>query len=79
MDEELRMSLRVPLVCPVCGGLMKGKSTNTWYDYRCCVECYIYFLEARPAKIKQWMEGWRPSPVQIDQKWRAFGREDVEI
>ena len=58
-------SLRVPAHCPVCEGLMKGKSTFTYYDYGCCVDCYIFFLETRPKKIEEWKAGWRPNAEQI--------------
>lgn len=57
-------SLRVPVFCPVCKGLMKGKSTNTFYDYGCCVECFIFFIEGR---VDRWKGGWRPSPEDIDR------------
>ncbi len=58
--------LRVPCFCPICGGLMKGRSTYTFYDYGCCIDDYIWFLEGRPEKIKAWKEGWRPSPEEVD-------------
>lgn len=56
------------MFCPVpgCGGLMKGtKSTFTYYDYGCCVGCYIWFLEDRPEKIAKWKAGWRPSEDEM--------------
>lgn len=60
-------SLRVPIFCPVsgCGTLMKGKSTYTYYDYGCCIDCYIWFLEGRPGTIKRWKEGWRPNEDEM--------------
>jgi hypothetical protein len=70
--EELRAQLRVPAICPVCSGFMKGKSTFTWYDYGCCVECYIFFLEERPARIEAWKAGWRPSEAEVEAKREAF-------
>jgi hypothetical protein len=58
---------RVPAFCPICTFTMKGKSTNTYYDYGCCIDCYIWFLEDRPEKQKMWKEGWRPSTAQLAQ------------
>lgn len=57
---------RVPAFCPVCQLLMKGKSTCTYYDWKCCINCYIEFLEHSVNKQQQWKEGWRPSKEQID-------------
>ncbi len=51
-------SLMVPCWCPVCSGPMKGKSTNTYYDWGCCVLCHIFFVEGREER---WKSGWRPS------------------
>ena len=65
-------SLVVPVFCPVCCGLMKGKSTYSYYNYGCCMDCQIYFLEDRPEKIKAWKEGWRPTKEQIDVMIEAF-------
>lgn len=56
------------MFCPVpgCGSLMKGsRSTNTYYDYGCCVGCFIWFLEGRPEKIEKWKAGWRPSEQEM--------------
>jgi hypothetical protein len=65
--------LRVPVFCPNCKGLMKGKSTNTFYDYGCCIDCFIFFLEHRPAKIEAWKQnGWRPSQEEIDKMIELF-------
>jgi hypothetical protein len=58
-------TLLVPCWCPVCNGMMKGKSTYTWYDYACCVDCYIWFLDGRPATIEKWKAGWRPDDAQL--------------
>jgi len=46
---------------------MKGRSTFTFYDYGCCIDCYVWFLEGRPEKIAKWKGGWRPSEVEIAQ------------
>ena len=59
------LDLRVPSFCPVCSGLMKGRSTFTFYDYSCCIDCYIFFLEGRPDKIQKWKDGWRPSEEEL--------------
>ena len=59
-------NLRVPAFCPNCHGLMKGRSTFTFYDYGCCIDCYIWFLEDRPEKIRRWKEeNWRPSSEEM--------------
>jgi len=45
---------------------MKGSKSNyTFYDYGCCVNCFIEFIEGREQR---WKDGWRPSPEEI----RAF-------
>lgn len=64
-DEVERKQLLVPCWCPVCGGLMKGKSTITWSTFGCCIDCKIWFLEDRPEKIAKWKAGWRPSPEEM--------------
>lgn len=61
MSEELR-KLRVPAWCPLCGDPMKGKSTNSWYDWQVCVMCFIEFIETREQR---WRDGWRPTPEQL--------------
>lgn len=61
-------SLRVPIFCPICSGLMKGnKSTYSFYSYNCCYDCVIFWLEDRPEAIKRWKDGWRPSVEEIDR------------
>jgi len=55
-------SLRVPAFCPICSGLMMGRSTYSWYDYGTCVNCFIYFIEGR---VQRWKEGWRPSAEEL--------------
>lgn len=62
MEEKTLVELRVPAFCPVCNGLMKGKSTNTFYDYGCCIDCKIFFVEGREER---WKAGWRPKPSEI--------------
>lgn len=60
MDTE---SLRVPAFCPVCERLMVGlKSISTWYNHRCCIDCFIEWVEEREER---WSTGWRPSPEQV--------------
>ncbi len=62
MSEETR-KLRVPTFCPQCSGLMKGKSTNTYYNHGVCVDCFIEFVDGRELR---WKSGWRPSQEQLD-------------
>lgn len=57
-------SLRVPLYCPICGHIMKGKSTASWYDFGCCIDCKIFFIEGREQR---WKDGWRPSEGEVAQ------------
>jgi hypothetical protein len=42
---------------------MKGKSTNTWYDWKVCVNCFIEFIEDREDR---WKSGWRPTSEAIE-------------
>jgi hypothetical protein len=65
MEEKTLADLRVPCFCPTCGGLMMGKSTNTFYDFGCCIDCFIYFLDGKQAKIAAWRAGWRPSQEDL--------------
>jgi hypothetical protein len=75
MTKELsNQDLRVPSFCPVCGGLMKGRSTFTFYDFGCCVDCYVWFLEDRPQKKLMWKEGWRPSEEEL-KKYKEFMKD----
>jgi len=62
MNDELQ-KFRVPGFCPICDGMMKGKSTNSYYDWKCCVMCFISFIEGREQR---WKDGWRPSPEDIE-------------
>lgn len=57
-------SLRVPAWCPHCQGLMKGRSTGTFYDWGVCIMCFILFIEGREAR---WRGGWRPSAEELEQ------------
>jgi hypothetical protein len=41
---------------------MKGKSTNTYYDWGVCTFCHIDFIEGREDR---WKTGWRPTPEQV--------------
>lgn len=56
-EEQTGRGERVPVWCPICQGLMKGKSTSTWYDWQCCIMCFINYIEGREAR---WKSGWRP-------------------
>ena len=64
MNESERLSLRVPMWCPVCKSIMKGsKSNHTYYNYDCCVNCFIEFVEGREER---WEGGWRPTDELLD-------------
>lgn len=59
------ITLRVPSFCPICDLIMKGnKSTASYYDFGCCANCHIEFIEHREEK---WKSGWRPSQADIDK------------
>jgi hypothetical protein len=61
-------TLRVPAFCPVCDLLMMGKSTYSFYNYGCCIDCQIFYIEGRE---KRWQDGWRPSKEEV-QRRREF-------
>ncbi len=63
--------LRVPAFCPVCKGLMKGRSTYTYYDYGACVDCFIYFIEDR---VDRWKSGWRPTESELARYQENMGK-----
>ena len=70
MDE----SLRVPVWCPLCHDIMKGTKSNiTYYNYGCCVNCFIQFIEGREMR---WKSGWRPTKEEVDKYIEAS--ESVE-
>lgn len=62
--------LRVPVWCPICSGLMKGKSTNTYYDWGCCAICHIFFIEGREER---WRSGWRPGEQDLESMSKQLG------
>lgn len=66
MEDKTMAQLRVPCFCPVCDGMMKGKSTSTFYDFGCCIDCFIQFVEGREPR---WRGGWRPSHEEI-ARWK---------
>jgi len=42
---------------------MRGsRSTQTYYDWGCCMNCHIEFIEDREER---WRSGWRPSPEEV--------------
>lgn len=43
---------------------MKGKSTGSYYDFGCCINCKIFFVEGNE---KRWKDGWRPTPEDIER------------
>lgn len=58
-------SLRVPIWCPMCKLPMKGtKSDVKYYQYGCCMTCFIQFIEDREER---WKSGWRPTQEEIDR------------
>lgn len=61
MDEELR-KYKIPFSCPLCGLIMKGKSTQTYLKHGVCIDCTIQFIEGREAR---WASGWRPPEEQL--------------
>lgn len=63
-------NFRVPTWCPICEGLMKGKSTGTYYSFGCCVNCFIEFVEQREDR---WKSGWRPDKDDIARYRERFG------
>lgn len=72
-DEDKKIDLRkymVPSFCPICEGVMWGKSTSTYYQYGCCVFCHLQYVEGREDV---WKEGWRPTAEQVEAdlaKWK---------
>jgi hypothetical protein len=62
MSESLKY--RVPAFCPLCECVMKGtKSIATYYDFQCCVNCWIEWIDGREEK---WKSGWRPTTEQVE-------------
>lgn len=55
-------SYKVPIWCPICKQMMKGKSTQSYYRWGCCITCQIEFIEDREDR---WRTGWRPSEEQV--------------
>lgn len=49
---------------------MKGKSTGTFYDYGCCIDCFIQFIEGREQR---WKDGWRPSAEEVARFQESLG------
>ena len=53
-----------PLFCPICDFVMASYSDCEYYDeYFCCKSCFLNFVESRK---KKWLNGWRPSPEEIN-------------
>jgi hypothetical protein len=55
--------LRTPTFCPNCKGLMRGKSTYTYYDYGVCQLCFVEFIA--DGREEKWKNGWRPSEDEM--------------
>lgn len=69
-DGDYLRSLRVPSFCPICELVMKGsKSTQSFYDWGCCVLCQIQWVEGREEK---WRSGWRPDQEQLSRWLSTF-------
>lgn len=61
---------RVPTFCPTCKRMMKGSKCNsTYYQYNCCYDCYIQWVEDREQK---WLAGWRPSDEEMQKFLKQF-------
>jgi len=73
MNEHTK-SLRVPTFCPLCDFLMKGKSTNTFYDHGVCMNCFIQFIDGR---VEKWKSGWRPDEKQLEAHKEAMSRSSL--
>lgn len=55
----------VPLSCPVCEALMRSRDDEASYgEFQCCNRCALAWAHARR---KEWKEGWRPSPEQVER------------
>lgn len=64
-------TLLVPAFCPICELIMKSsRSTRTYYDFGCCMHCYIEFVEDREER---WRSGWRPSAEDLDRFFKKIG------
>lgn len=69
-DETDLRNYRVPSFCPVCQVVMKGhKSTISYYNFACCADCHIQWVEGREEK---WKEGWRPTSEQIAEYFQKI-------
>ena len=61
---------RVPAWCPICERVMKGSySTNSFYNFGCCHDCYIEFVEDR---VERWNDGWRPSKEDLERFYKKI-------
>jgi hypothetical protein len=66
-------SYKVPIFCPICNRLMKGKSTQSFYRWGCCVVCQIEFIE--DGREERWRNGWRPSPEEVEAYLKRIDSE----
>jgi hypothetical protein len=62
IDETLRNKYKIPLSCPLCELIMRGKSSETFFRWGVCVMCTIEFVEDREDR---WKSGWRPDPEEM--------------
>lgn len=54
----------IPLACDVCDRLFRSRDDEAAFrEFRCCHLCALQW--AHPRR-KEWQEGWRPSPEQVE-------------
>jgi hypothetical protein len=62
------MQEKQPLFCPLCDGIMRSSFDESSYEkFKCCDSCATFW--AYPNKAK-WLEGWRPSPEEVQNKYK---------
>ncbi len=49
--------------------MMKGKSTFSFYDWGCCTNCVIAFIDDREDR---WRSGWRPTKDEVDSYYSSL-------
>lgn len=68
-----REEIRVPAWCPLCERLMKGsKSNSTYYNWNCCSDCHLAFVEDREER---WKTGWRPDEKTVKSYYNKLDRK----
>ena len=57
-----------PLFCPLCDGIMRSNfDEDSFEKFGCCDSCATTW--AYPNR-KKWLDGWRPSPEEIENKYK---------